>query len=197
LKNISLLPVELKNYQTSAKRINKYTILIAFLILGFVLVYAVLSLAVVLPQQQLAAIKQERQEVQKKIAELQPYEDMKNTSEAAKKLVVEAMGTNPEWDNLFVNIFNSIPDGIWLNDFSSSYQANTGEISIRGWAKTHTDVADWLSGLKNMDDLNNVQCQFAEKSGSDGGSGNVQFEIKAALAQGSPYELPAEGGAEK
>jgi Tfp pilus assembly protein PilN len=193
LKNISLLPVELRNYQTSAKKMSKYAVVVAFLILGFVLIYSVLSLTAILPQQDLNSVRQERQDMQKKIAELQPCEDMLNASEAAKKLVSEAMGTNPQWDTLFVKIFNSIPEDTWLSDFSTTFSGNTGELSLRGWAKSHANVAEWLTSLKTMEGLSNIQCQFTMKTGTDDGK-NVQFEIKAVLAQGKAFEMPEEGG---
>lgn len=193
MKNISLLPAELRNYQASAKKMSKYAVVVAFLILGFVLIYAVLSLTVILPQQQLNSVRQQRQDMQKKIAELQPCEDMLNASEAAKKLVSEAMGTNPQWDKLFVEIFNSIPENTWLNDFSTTFSVNAGELSLKGWAKSHTDVAEWLAGLKTMEGLSNIQCQFTAKTEADSGN-DIQFEIKAVLTQGKAFEMPAEGG---
>lgn len=193
MKNISLLPAELRNYQTSAKKMSKYAVVVAFLILGFVLIYAVLSLTAMLPDQESNSIRQQRQDMQKKIAELQLCEDMLNTSKAAEKLVSEAMGTNPQWDMLFVKIFNSIPEDTWLSDFTSTFSGNTGELSLKGLAKSHTNVADWLASLKTMEDLSNIQCQFITKTGTDNGE-NVQFEIKAVLAQGKAFEIPSEGG---
>jgi Tfp pilus assembly protein PilN len=193
LKNISLLPAELRNYQTSAKKMSKYAVVVAFLILGFVLIYAVLSVTAILPQQELNSVRQERQDMQKKIAGLQPCEDMLNASEAAKKLVSEAMGVNPQWDTLFVKIFNSIPEDTRLSDFSSTFSGSAGELSLRGWAKSHTDVAEWLASLKTMEGLSDIQCQFTAKTETDSGT-DVQFEIKAVLAQGKAFEMPAEGG---
>jgi len=196
LKNISLLPAELRNYQRSAKKINRYSVVMAFFILGFVLIYAVLSLAANVPQQGLNNVRQQRKSVQQKINELQAYEEMLNTSENARILVSEAMGKNPEWDTLFVGIFNSIPQGAWLSDFTSTFSEATGELSIRGWAESHATVADWLAVLKTLEGLGSVQCQFIEKNGTDSGN-EVQFEIKAVLNQRQDVEMPVEGGIEQ
>lgn len=194
MKNISLLPAEFKSYKLSAKRISRYVMVLSALILVFVVVYVVLSLTAAIPQRELASVREQRTAIQKKAAELQPYADMADRTGTVKKLVSVAMGTNPEWSDLFIRIFNTVPDGIWLNDFNASYKDGSGDMSIKGRADSNTEVAGWLAALKKLDGLSDAQCGFTARDGSADGGG-VQFEIRITLHQGNGQKNPAEGGA--
>lgn len=194
MKNISLLPADLKSYKASAKKINKIAILIPVVILAYVVVYAALSTALLIPGRELDITRRGRIEVQQKISELYPYEVMDNKTTAIAGLISEAMRNNPEWDSLLTGIFNSAPEGVKLNDFSVSYADNKGEMTIKGWADSHGSVADWLTELKAADGLSDVQCQSSSQNIGENGY-SILFEVKAALAQGKSYKAPFEGGA--
>lgn len=185
MRNISLLPAGYKNYRRSEKRINRFAIIAAVLILAFVVVYASLSLYLVSLQSQSELVRRERELVQLRAAQLQSYEDMKVKISDTDSLYEQIMKGNPDWSSLLVQVFNSIPQGLRLDSFTIDYPQNDGVMNMRGWADSHGTVAYWISLLKENDNLSNV----LYKSSSAGMSANsstdndysVQFEISAEL----------------
>lgn len=193
MRNISLLPLEIRQYRRSSQKLNSFNFVICVIACVIILVYLAISIFMLLPATELNSLKQERADVQSGITELQPYEDMLNEANAIKALVKQAMGTNPEWSAFYSKLYNDMPDNVWLTDFSSTYSGQTGEYSLKGWAKSHDDVAEWLKELQTSKEIENVLCQYTVKNNTDN-SGNVQFEIKAKVLPGKAYEPLAEGG---
>lgn len=192
MRNISLLPNEIRLGRRSAQRWNTFVLVICLVVTAFILLYLAMSIFMLMPQGELNAIKLERGTVQSRIDELKPYEDMLNESNAIKGLVTSAMGVNPEWGSFFTGLYNKMPDNIWLTDFSVNYKGQAGEYDIKGRAKTHDDVALWLKELRKMDGINDIQCQFAKKD--DANSSYVEFEIKAKVLPGEAYVPSVKGG---
>lgn len=194
MRNISLLPLEIRLNRKSAQKWNIFVVVMGLAVAAFVLVYLAMSMFMLMPGGELNAVKQERVDVQSRIAELKPYEDMLNNAKAIEGLVTEAMSVNPEWGSLFTSIYNKMPDSVWLSDFTVNYMGQAGEYDMKGSAKSHDDVANWLKDLQNMDGISDVQCQFAAKSDTSDGSSSVQFEIKAKILPGKAYVPATKGG---
>lgn len=206
MKNISLLPAEYKAYLKSEKKINRIAVVAAIVILIFVLFYASLSFSLIIPQAELDAVRNERELIQGRSGEMLTYEQMKDKISAGKSLYEQAMQDNPDWSSLLVQIFNTIPENVWLDQFSieyledkSEYQENKSEypenkriLTVRGWAGSHAKVADWLTALQQNENLRDVLCQSSAISGAEGNS-TIQFEISAELVTAAANEVPAEG----
>lgn len=193
MRNISLLPLEIRQYRRSSQKLNSFNFVVCVIACVIILVYLAITIFMLLPATELNSLKQERADVQSGITRLQPYEDMLNEANAIKALVKQAMGTNPEWSTFYSKLYNDMPDNVWLTDFTSTYGGQTGEYSLKGWAKSHDDVAEWLKELQTSKEIENVLCQYTVKNNTDN-SGNVQFEIKAKVLPGKAYEPLAEGG---
>lgn len=187
MRNISLLPLEIRQYRKSAQRWNVVIAVVGLVVAASILVYAAMTAFMLMPGGELNAVRQERADIQSKITELKPYEDMINNAKAIEGLVSDAMGVNPEWGSLFTSIYNKMPDNVWLTDYTVNFQGQTGEYDMKGSAKSHDAVAEWLKDLQNMDGISDVQCQFASKSDTSDGSSSVQFEIKAKILPGAIY----------
>ncbi len=196
MRNISLLPAEHKSYKRSEKSISRFAVIAVVLILVFVLLYATLSLALLKPQADLKAVMQQREQAQLKAAGLQSYEDKKAEISNVADLYRLCMENSPDWSSLLVQIFNSIPQNLWLSNFDINYVENKGVLNMRGWADSHSKVSDWLATLNANENLKNVLCLSSSTSGTDG-SHTVQFEISAELVGVEALNVKAvEGGAE-
>lgn len=193
MRNISLLPTEIRLYRRSAQKWNSFIMAMCIVVAVVIIIYMAMTIFMLLPSTELNSVKQERAEVQSGIEKLKPYEDMLNEANVIKAQVKEAMGSNPEWSNFYSVLYNGMPDNVWLTDFSSTYKGQTGDYSIKGWAKSHDDVAEWLKGLQKSNEINNVLCQYTVKNNADDGN-TVQFEIKAKILPGKAYEPLTEGG---
>lgn len=192
MKNISLLPLEYKDYLKSEKKINKIAVIAAIVILIFVLLYALLSFSLIIPQAELDAIRYERGLVQDRSRELQSYEQMMDKISNSKKLHDQVMQDNPDWSSLLVQIFNTIPENVWLDQFSIEYMEDKGLLTARGWADSHARVADWLTALQQNENLTDVLCQSSVLSGAQS-NGTIQLEISAEVVIAAANEVPVDG----
>jgi Tfp pilus assembly protein PilN len=216
LRNISLLPAEVKSYKESAGRINKIAVTFIILILVFVLVYVSLSFVLMAPGRELAQVRRQRAEIGLKVAELKQYGDIDAEISVMEEKLKKAMGDKPWLDEMLSQIFASFPGGARLNELSIDYTGDSEgeEIKMKGLADSHVYVADFLESLKALDSLAGVTCKSSVISGVDGGSA-VSFEINAGIVglngnkasaggEGSETpageksnEVPSEGGGER
>jgi Tfp pilus assembly protein PilN len=187
MKNISLLPIEIKNYHKSDKKRNYYIALALAVIAVFIAVYGLLSFAVLARDGELYNVKSQRAVIQNKLGQLKPYQDMLTEIQDQNTKVVKAMANSPAWGELFTGLYDKIPGNVWLSSFSARYGGNTGECVISGWANNPASVSKWLSTMESGVGLSNVQCQFAETDAESVNS-KVQFEIKAAILPGKSYK---------
>lgn len=193
MKNISILPIEVKNRQKSK---NQMMILGACAIFFFSLLLALyLGLMVVnhAARGQLDAVNRQRDEVQGQMGKLNDYVQISSTIKSSRDVVARAMGTVPEWDALLARVSGSMPNGVWLSDFSAQYKDNAGQLKLKGWAHSNGLVADWLktmNGIKSLKDVRNPVLSEVEVDGSK----VIQFEIEATLLPGPQYSFSGEEG---
>ena len=192
MRNISLLPAELKSYKKSAGRISRIAVAVIILLLVFVLVYVSLSFAYLAPGRELAQVRSQRAETGQKIAELKHYRDIASETSVLEGKIKKAMGKNPGPDVLLPEIFGHFPVNTRLNELSIDYISDGNEIKMRGLADSHVYVADILESLKSLESLDGVECKSSVVSGADGAS-YVQFEISAGVAGAKGNETPAVG----
>jgi Tfp pilus assembly protein PilN len=208
LRNISLLPAELKSYKESVGRISRIAVTVIILLLVFVLVYVSLSFAFLAPGRELAQVRSQRAEIGLKIAGLKQYGETAEEISVMEVKLKQVMGDRPWLDDLLSQIFASFPSSARLNELSIDFRsddADDAEIKMKGLADSHVYVADFLASLKALDSLEEVSCKSSVVSDGDGGSA-VSFEINAGIAglDGEKSsageknnESPAEGGGER
>jgi Tfp pilus assembly protein PilN len=196
MKNISLLPAEVRNYRkASMKRSMAFLAGLTVLVM-FLLAYLALSFAILYPQGELKSVRSDREAVRKDIAALKQYEDTLTDAKNREELIKQAMGDNPDWAELFAGIFDTMPEDMWLTGFNVKYEQSAGEFTMDGLAEDQASVSYWLSLLQEAEGITDVYCAFISRDTSDADD-LVRFEIKAVVRQGGVYELPAEGGASR
>lgn len=192
MKNISILPPEVKKRFKQRKR-NRILVLGSVLVLvAFVIFYSLLYLATQIPKMELRALENQRARVEEQVDRLQEYKEMQERAEAAEDLLREAMGTVPDWNLLLKDFGIRIPHGVWLTEVNVSYQGERGEMTLRGWAQSHSLAGQWLEKLQEAPRLEEVHLSFSAE-GDYLGKPHVQFEINGEIMRGDPEDW-LEGG---
>jgi len=225
LKNISLLPPEIRARQ-EARRKSRVLLLGSTAVLAlFLVVYGSLFAIAWQAQAELRGLRTEREALQRELPAYQQYISIQQQVEHTDKLLKDAMGRSPDWASILTGLGLHIPEGVWLTDLALAYKAGEevpevspggslpsnlppalrpeveeprvklgvgSELTVRGAAKSHALVAEWLNGIRQVPGLSDVFCQFASAEG-DSEKTTIRFEIKAVLQPGAPYQPPVEG----
>ena len=112
MKNISLLPEHVRNYQRTSMQRNTLVIVALIGMLVFVVIYLLLSLSLSKPQEDLKVLDQKKAGIQARISGLKQYEDALVSAKKKGALIVQAMGNNPDWSALFNELFNQLPSDV-------------------------------------------------------------------------------------
>ena len=135
------------------------------------------------------------------ISQLEYLESISRDMTSLYAQAVQAAGGNPKWRPALLAIGNSVPGQILLQNLKFSYQAVSGlqqdasKCIVQGMAANHRTVAQWLSVLEGLDEVEALNLSFSADAASDQEvqSGyTVQFEITLQLRSGSAYQLPGE-----
>jgi Tfp pilus assembly protein PilN len=193
MKNISLLPAQVRNYQKTSMQRNTLIIVALAGVLVFVILYLILSISLIKPQENLKAIAQNKSGTEFRISELKQYEDELNRANEKGALVVKAMDANPDWAKLFNGLFNQLPANVWMTSINTEYKDGSGVLTIVGKATNYSGLSDWLLKLQGANGVQNAKCTYTSTDATNGSS-TVNFEISATILQGEGYKLPAAGG---
>lgn len=190
---ISLLPSEYRQFQKSIQKRSNLVLVGGIIIVLLFAVYSLISLASLVPQQQLKAIQQDNAKLEQQIAAMNQYEQMLNKTNALEDLAKQAMGTAPEWRSVVLGIAGATPEGMWLSNISAKYEQSSGIGLIKGWALSHKDVSDWMAIMETVPGISNIKCSVSEETLVEGMPA-VQFEAKMTILPGAGLDLKAEGG---
>lgn len=212
MDNISLLPPEIRTRQVARRRSTLYMLTGGVVVLFFLGVYGGLFVATWQARGETRSLAASRSALEAQMAGLKVYADMQARTTRAEGLVHQAKGAAPDWRGVLDGVGRELPEGVWLTDFTAAYQAEdgtpapappgagapvpeapaTGELTIRGWALNHLQVAEWLEAVRSVPGLADVRGQFSNLE-SHQGRPAVQFEIKARVEPGAAG-APAAGG---
>lgn len=228
MKNISLLPPEIRARQEAHRKSRALFLGGTVVSALFLVVYLVLFAVTWQAQVQLRLLLSEREALEHSLPAYQQYISLQQQVEQTDKLLKKAMGTPPDWAAILSGFGLHLPEGVWLTDLTLVYepgdemaQASPGsplpvelppappappapgpeteesgvnlgagsELTMRGAAKSHALVAEWLDGVRQVPGLAGVFCQFV---GAEGEAEDkiIYFEIKAMLQPGAPYRPP-------
>jgi len=193
LKTISLLPPELKKSRAEQRKQSSLLLAVAAPAALALLVYSALVVTSFFLCADLQALRLEREAVEREAALLTEYAVLHQELVSAEGLLVEAMGTTPPWDGLIREIGRSLPTGVWLSEVTANYIEAGGELTLRGWAYAHNEVAAMLDQIYTLEQLTDIRCQVSLET-LHGGQPVVQFTVKALVKTGPAFIPTAEGG---
>ena len=201
MKNISLLPPEIKAEQRSRQQLRLALLCSGVVVLVFLCIYGGLIFLTYQEKMEASRLQEQITEVQKKAIPYQKYEVLKADVDTLEKINNAAVGGIPNWYYLFAEVGLEVPEGVWLTGCTASYnkpekkqaqegtendQAEStpvtyqGELTIRGMALDHKDVAAFVKNLHAIQGLDNIRCQFSSEQ-ELAGQKAYEFEIKASL----------------
>jgi len=195
LKNISLLPSEIKKQKESRQK-QRIAVIAGIGVLGVLLLaFGGLYTAASVERAQVAEQEERIENLEERIGELEKYAQMKEEVEEMKDHLREAMGNAPPWDIFLAELSGSIPGNVWMGNLSADFEEEEegGTVNISGITHSHEDLSSWLQKLYRLDYLDNIRCRYSEKTEGDFVT-EVHFNIQANLKPGEPYEMMMEGG---
>lgn len=120
MKEISLLPPELKEHEQEKRR----TVLVHAVALGVVgamlLLYAVSFGAAFISRLEYRSLQAKRISCEREIAALKPYADLDARYRNAAELLNEVRGTFRPWGAFLAGIGLRVPEGVWLTELTLS-----------------------------------------------------------------------------
>ncbi|MDO9574726.1 MAG: PilN domain-containing protein [Candidatus Contubernalis sp.] len=192
MKNISVLPPEIKVKRLSQRKIKKYLLGSSLVILFFFSIFVGLAIAVAGPRTEIKKTRDQIQEVNRQVASLEKYQEMQKEIDSFEELVKSSLGTPPEWVSFFEYLGKHIPGEVWLTELNASYNNQGGHFTLNGYGYSHSLVAAWLKELNFSSHLSEVRCQYSTEADFRGRK-VVQFEIYGELLPGEPYIFPQGG----
>lgn len=188
---INLLPPEILAGQEQKRK--QQTLLMAggVVLAVFVVAFGALFSATAITKSEVKKIQAQRAVLEQQAEAYKPYEDMKTRVAQAEALMVQAVGTPPNWAGVLADVGIYIPPTVWLTNFNADYKADgKGEVVIRGQTYDHNSVAGWLEEIRSIPGLADVRCQFSSREGSAENQ-VIRFEIKANIQKGPEFQPDA------
>lgn len=223
MKNISLLPPEIRARQQARRKSGSYIVAGGAAMMVFLAVYGILMVVNWQAQNELRELRQHRAVLEQMLPAYQQFVNIQKQVETTDRLLKEALETPPDWLSILTGAGLHMPNGVWLTDLTVTYKPGElqqtspvapwyselppalrpqqeepepeltagSELTMRGAAVSHAEVARWLEDVRSIPELGGVFCQFAGTEGT--GQAAVRFEIKATVWPGAAYQPPAEG----
>ena len=201
MKNISLLPPEIKAEQRLRQQLRLTLLCSGVVVLVFLCIYGGLIFLTYQEKNEANGLQEQIAEIQKRAVPYQKYEVLKADVDTLEKINNAAVGGIPNWYCLLAEVGSEVPEGVWLTECTASYnkpekkqaqegtendQAEStpvtyqGELTIRGMALDHKDVAAFVKNLHAIQGIDNIRCQFSSEQEVEDQNA-YEFEIKASL----------------
>lgn len=120
MRNISLLPPEIKAQRHVRVRRASYIKRGGIVFLALLVIYTGAGLATLHARSRTAAVQVQRAQLEKEIAGFREYVAMEDRIIALEKLVKQAVVGSPDWAYLLADVNRNLPPGVWLTDLSGS-----------------------------------------------------------------------------
>lgn len=205
MKNISLLPPEIRAEQRSRQQLKLYLLCSGVVILVFLCIYGSLIFLTYQEKAIAGSLQEQKAEITRKAATYQKFGDLKAKVDALEKINTDAVDITPNWYNILAEVGSQVPDRVWLTGYTATYKAGeseksqesnaegdkasnvgstlssqSGELTIRGKALSHKDVAVLLENMHSVQGLDKICCQFSSEEKLNEQK-IYEFEIKASL----------------
>ncbi len=193
MNNISLLPPEIKAQHQTRRQLKIYILCSCLALIIFLGIYVWMIYLTNQQHEDVCRLQEQKAKLQQEAVSYQKYGDLKNRVDALEKMNNQALGVTPNWYFILAEVGN-IPDGLWLTDYTASYKIvekekskdekgggpSQGELTIRGKAFTHKQVASLLVRMHKIPGLEDIRCHYSEEK-DEQDQQLMDFEIIASL----------------
>jgi Tfp pilus assembly protein PilN len=206
VKRINLLPPELRAKESRERGIIWAILIVAGVVAVLALMYLYESNQVRAKQDELAQATAQTLAIQKQVAALQPYAQIQATRTSMTTTAKGIYDARVLWSTILQEISLVIPDNVRLQSLSgavpasmlpgsavtapSAATAGSADLTFVGTTYTHDDVADFMTRLGLMPQLQNIQLASSTGGAVSSGSSTpstVSFTITASLR---PFQTP-------
>ncbi len=114
-------------------------------------------------------------------SEIASYSEAVQYSESIARqneLLSLAIGSSPNIADMLVQIGNSVPSYISVNNLNATYMNGIGASDITGVADTYADVSDWMNVLKEIEGISDVVCSYTQ---ADGAGSGISFALQISI----------------
>ena len=198
MKRINLLPKEAKAKASRERGLAYALVLLVVLVLGLGAVYVQQSAAVSDSEQQLADLQSQTAALQQQIAVLQPYQELQTQRTQMTETAAQIYDTRVEWSNFLEQLSLVIPENVSLTSLSCAVPtamlpgstteadaaADATAITFVGQAWTHDDVAEFMTRLGLIPQIQNILLTNSAGPAAQGGETAAQpgtFTVTAEL----------------
>lgn len=141
LKNISILPPEIRLQRQAGVRRAKHLKQGGTVFLLLLVIYTGTGLATLHARSRVTDLQRQRALLGEKISGFREYVAMEDRINLLDSLVKKATGSSPDWAAALVSINNTLPPGVWLTEFngvaaSRSKKNETSKAGTTAAAKT-------------------------------------------------------------
>lgn len=185
---VSLLPNHYILQNQARKRKDKLLKISLVVMCTLFAVYAASVILHTAVKNEFRTLQKENKRVLEEISELEYLSALNNDINAIYNRAKTAVGNNPDWNKLIVDIGNSTPETIGITNMELSYEGGNGTGKIMGLALDHSTVSAWLETLNELIEITDVRCSFLTQT-QESADDLVQFEITMKLRPGSGYMI--------
>ncbi len=191
MKQISLLPPEIKEERLAKHRQSKLLLMLLIILIILVAANAFLLADSFIVRSNLDSMISDRDLVERQVTELEEYERLYRELNKVEQLFSAVIGSEPLWGALLNSIGQNIPLGTQLADLRASYADQSGSLSMTGTTASHDSLAVLLEQLDKMEELDQVQCRVSSETTLNDRA-SVQFQIESVLLGGPGESLRGE-----
>lgn len=170
MKRMNLLPKEAQAKASRERGLAYALVLLVALVVALGAVYVQQTAAVGDKEQQLADLQSQTAALQQQIAALQPYQELQTQRTQMTETAAQIYDTRVEWSNFLEQLSLVIPENVCLTSLScvvpptmlpgstaeSEDGAGSTDITFVGQAWTHDDVAEFMTRLGLIPQIQNI-----------------------------------------
>jgi Tfp pilus assembly protein PilN len=184
--NISLLPLDYKREKQLNRKFRISTIAMFIIVGVLVFTYLILQILSTVPKAELKVLQSESNTYDTEINSLMKYNDLADRIQNVYTYAKIATDDQPDWLGLFIAISETVPEGMQINEVSTSITDNgTTSISINGIAKNHEMTALWVQDLKQKEEFTDANIEFSHTLST----GTTEFGLNLVYNKDMIFDL--------
>jgi len=202
--DLNLLPEAMKKALLRERKVRFALWGLSLATVVILLTYCLVTFAAWQTWGEAAGLRREQSGLINEINSLLPYASLQADIAQKEALLKKALGGVPDWPALLGSLGESAPADLWLSgltftaeqsqlnpDAASEQDSSAvlsaedrplGKLIIAGYAEEYVTVADWLSQIRQIPGLAEVNCIFAAKEETNG-IAVIHFEIEALVVE--------------
>jgi Tfp pilus assembly protein PilN len=175
--SISLLPSEYKSYLASSRKKELSIMILSVVVVALALILFMVTLISNIYDKGLESLEGENAVIENRIENYLYIESLQAQMLSLDQQILQIGVFFIDWGSVITEIGNTVPKRIGLESITIG-SSDSLHIMIRGHARSHEDVSEWMKKIGTMSGLQSVQCRSLLV---DDNSGLISFELDIPL----------------